>query len=69
MTTSIEKLGFGKWFRDHIDPADLDRFDIARVMAVHKESYIINNGERALIIYSNPISNLNHPDSSKLVKI
>jgi ribosome biogenesis GTPase len=45
MTTSIEKLGFGKWFRDHIDPADLDRFDIARVMAVHKESYIINNGQ------------------------
>jgi ribosome biogenesis GTPase len=24
---------------------DLNRFDIARVMAVHKDSYIINNGE------------------------
>ena len=42
---SIEKLGFGKWFRDNIDPVDLNKFDIARVMAVHKDSYIINNGE------------------------
>ena len=41
----IEKLGFGKWFQDNVDPMDLDRFDIARVMAVHKDSFIINNGE------------------------
>ena len=43
---NIEKLGFGKWFRDNLDPVDLDRFDIARVMAVHKDSYMINNGEK-----------------------
>jgi ribosome biogenesis GTPase len=41
----IEKLGFGKWFQNNVDPMDLDRFDIARVMAVHKDSFIINNGE------------------------
>lgn len=41
----IETLGFGKWFQDNIDPVDLESFDIARVMAVHKDSYIINNGE------------------------
>ena len=41
----IEKLGFGKWFQDNVDPLDLNRFDIARVMAVHKDSYTINNGE------------------------
>jgi len=41
----IEKLGFGKWFLDNVDPMDLNRFDIARVMTVHKESYTINNGE------------------------
>ncbi|MBW2596510.1 MAG: ribosome small subunit-dependent GTPase A [Deltaproteobacteria bacterium] len=41
----IEKLGFGKWFQDNVDPVDLNRFDIARVMAVHKDSYTINNGE------------------------
>jgi ribosome biogenesis GTPase len=45
MTNSIEKLGFGKWFKDNVDPVKLERFDIARVMAVHKESYTINNGE------------------------
>ena len=43
---NIEKLGFGKWFRDNVDPADLNQFDIARVMAVHKDSYIINDGEK-----------------------
>ncbi len=41
----LEKLGFGKWFQDNVDPVDLNRFDIARVMAVHKDSYTINNGE------------------------
>jgi len=41
----IEALGFGKWFQDNADSADLERFDVARVMAVHKDSYIINNGE------------------------
>jgi len=40
----IEKLGFGKWFQDNVDPEDLNRFDIARVMTVHKDSYTINNG-------------------------
>ena len=42
---SIEKLGFDKWFQNKVDPASLDRFEIARVMAVHKDSYTINNGE------------------------
>jgi ribosome biogenesis GTPase len=46
LTDSLEKLGFGKWFQDHIDSVDLDRFDIARVMAVHKDSYTINKGEK-----------------------
>ena len=41
----IEKLGFGKWFQDRIDPVDSNRFDIARVTAVHKDSYTINKGE------------------------
>lgn len=42
----IEKLGFGKWFQCNVDPADLNQFEIARVMAVHKDSYIINNGAK-----------------------
>ncbi len=45
ISLSIEKLGFEKWFLENLDPADLERSDIARVTAVHKDSYIINNGE------------------------
>ena len=46
ITQNIERLGFGKWFQENVDPADQHRFDIARVMAVHKDSYMINNGEK-----------------------
>jgi ribosome biogenesis GTPase len=45
ISNGIEALGFGKWFQDNVDPVDLERFDIARVVAVHKDSYILNNGE------------------------
>ncbi len=45
ISNGIEALGFGKWFQDNVDPVDLDSFDIARVIAVHKDSYILNNGE------------------------
>ena len=45
ISNSIEALGFGKWFQDNVDPVGLDSIVIARVMAVHKDSYIINNGE------------------------
>jgi len=46
ITNGIEALGFGKWLQGNVDPENLDRFDIARVVAVHKDSYIINNGEK-----------------------
>jgi ribosome biogenesis GTPase len=42
---SIEKLGFDKWFQDNVDPESLEGHEIARVIAVHKDSYMINNGE------------------------
>lgn len=46
---NIEKLGFGKWFQDNADPVELNTFDMARVMAVHKDRYIINNGESDVV--------------------
>ena len=46
ISNGIEALGFGKWFQDNVDPVDLESFDIARVIAVHKDSYILNNGEK-----------------------
>ena len=45
ISNRIKTLGFENWFLENIDPVDLNKFDIARVMAVHKDSYIINNGK------------------------
>jgi ribosome biogenesis GTPase / thiamine phosphate phosphatase len=42
---NIEKIGFDGWFLDHLDPQSLVGFDIARVMAVHKDRYTIDNGQ------------------------
>jgi ribosome biogenesis GTPase len=41
----LEKLGFDKWFQNNVDPESLEGHEIARVIAVHKDSYMINNGE------------------------
>ena len=45
LSVSIEKLGFDKWFQDNVDPECLEGLEIARVIAVHKDSYTINNVE------------------------
>ncbi|MBW1892655.1 MAG: ribosome small subunit-dependent GTPase A [Deltaproteobacteria bacterium] len=42
---NIEKIGFDKWFQDNVDPEKLAGLEIARVIAVHKDSYTINNGK------------------------
>ncbi|MCF8053999.1 MAG: ribosome small subunit-dependent GTPase A [Deltaproteobacteria bacterium] len=44
-TKSLEKLGFGEWLQGTVAPESLERFALARVVAVHKESYTISNGE------------------------
>ena len=41
----IEQLGFNKWFLDRIDSSKLIDHQIARVIAVNKDSYTINNGK------------------------
>jgi len=41
----IQKLGFDEWFQDKVDPVSFEGFELARVTAVHKDSYTINNGE------------------------
>ena len=40
----IDKLGFTPWFRDKIDPAKIPDFQIARVITVNKNSFVISNG-------------------------
>ena len=45
ISNSIEQLGFTQWFQDNVDPEGLEGHEIARVIAVHKDSYRISNGE------------------------
>ena len=45
ISDNLKKLGFEKWFKDNVDPADLEKFNLARVVAVHKDSYLISSGE------------------------
>ena len=41
---TLEKIGFNTWFRDKIDVSKPSDFKIARVITVHKKSYIVSNG-------------------------
>ena len=38
-------IGFDKWFWDKASLGEREQFDIARVVAVHRDSYTISNGE------------------------
>jgi len=42
---TIEKLGFDKWFQDRTDSAKLADYHIARVITIHKRSYVVNSGK------------------------
>ena len=42
---NLEKIGFEKWVLEKILPESLEKFEIARVVAVHRDSYAISNGE------------------------
>ncbi len=42
----IEKLGFDNWFEDKTDLSKTDSFKIVRVISVHKNSFVISNGEK-----------------------
>lgn len=45
MFSHLEKFGFDKWFLDRI-PENLNGMEIVRVVAVHKDRFTINNGEK-----------------------
>ncbi|MBA4320367.1 MAG: ribosome small subunit-dependent GTPase A [Flavobacterium sp.] len=40
----LEKLGFDKWFHSRIESSKLDGFQIARVIAVNKNSFVVSTG-------------------------
>ena len=45
MPEKLAKLGFDKSLLESVSPEKLKHFEIARVVAVHKNSYTISNGE------------------------
>ncbi|MBU0485963.1 MAG: ribosome small subunit-dependent GTPase A [Proteobacteria bacterium] len=45
MANNLDKIGFGKWLLETVPSEILEQFDIARVVAVHRDSYTISNGE------------------------
>jgi len=45
----IEELGFSHWFQDRMDSTNVTGCQIARVISVTKDSYIIRNGKNDVI--------------------
>ncbi|MGA1823068.1 MAG: ribosome small subunit-dependent GTPase A [bacterium] len=43
MPTNLDELGLSDWFKERLDPTKLKELKIARVIAVHKDSYVIKN--------------------------
>ena len=56
ISKGIEALGFTEWFLNNAGPTDVTNFDVARVIAVHKDSYIITNGENN--VFAEPIGKM-----------
>jgi ribosome biogenesis GTPase len=41
---TLKKIGCSDWFHDHIDAEESATHEIARVVSVHRDSYVITNG-------------------------
>lgn len=44
MSSKLENIGYSDWFSSQADEKQLAHHDVARVIAVHKDSYILSNG-------------------------
>lgn len=60
----LEHLGFGPWFKSRIDEQQIIDHSLARVVSVHKDSYIINNGSTD--IFAELSGNLSYSSASAL---
>lgn len=64
---NITHLGFDKWFQKRVDPTRSNDFEIARVITVDKNSFIITEGKREIIsevsgrFIFNAVSPLDYP--------
>ncbi len=45
ISRNLNHIGFDMCFLDKVPPECLEKFDVARVVAVHRDSYIITNGD------------------------
>lgn len=45
MENELDSIGFDAWFKDQTEPDRLAAGEIARVVAAHRESYTISNGD------------------------
>ncbi|MCB2182395.1 MAG: ribosome small subunit-dependent GTPase A [Desulfobulbaceae bacterium] len=45
MANNLENIGLSKGIQASVAPESLEQFDLARVVAVHKDSYTVSNGE------------------------
>lgn len=41
---NLENLGYSPWFKDRVDAKKMANHDVARVVSVHKDSYVITKG-------------------------
>ncbi len=48
ISPNIEKMGFNSWFLEHFSE-EADGFEIARVVAVHKDRFTISDGEQDIL--------------------
>lgn len=46
---TLERLGYDSWFQRHADEKQLAAHGIARVIAVHKDRYVISQGDNEII--------------------
>ncbi len=44
-TDTLKNPGFDSWFQDNTDTVKLTEFELARVIAVHKDSFVVTNEE------------------------
>ena len=54
--SNIAALGFTEDFLKNTDPTDVDSFEVARVIAAHKDSYIITKGEND--VFAEPVGKM-----------
>jgi len=45
ISNKLKEIGFEKWFLEVVSPESLECFEVARVVAVHKDRYTVSNGE------------------------